>query len=283
MRSLQIRPSHLPQTELPHLPLPDDARTACMRAACFFAASALRVAGEGEGSLPRRMGGSFESERPGRREGPPPDDDEDKAVLSPIEEEEAEEEEEGRPKKREAEFERRDSDVGRGVPSPLLNSPLAWTLLRGDAVSRPEEPTGLDPRERGAGAASRPARARIGLPSRAALNVEDTLRAAGPADTDDDGEDGFTPPLLLLLLLPLLPALLLLLLAMEEMAAAAATPASMVLGRPSAAPAPAAPPFGLVAGAGTLTLSFEVPRELVPDWRIRMKLRMLLLDDDGGG
>mmetsp|Transcript_25193 Transcript_25193/g.51787 ORF Transcript_25193/g.51787 Transcript_25193/m.51787 type:complete len:105 (+) Transcript_25193:212-526(+) len=80
-----------------------------------------------------------------------------------------------------------------------------------------------------------------------------------------------------------LPPLLLLLLAMEEMAAAAATPASMVLGRPSAAPAPAAPPFGLVAGAGTLTLSFEVPRELVPDWRIRMKLRMLLLDDDGGG
>jgi len=103
-------------------------------------------------------------------------------VLSPIEEEE----EEGRPNKREAEFERRDSDVGRGVPSPLLNSPLAWTLLRGDAVSRPEEPTGLDPRERGAGAASRPARARIGLPSRAALDVEDTLRAAGPADTDGD-------------------------------------------------------------------------------------------------
>lgn len=31
------------------------------------------------------------------------------------------------------------------------------------------------------------------------------------------------------------------------------------------------------------TLSFEVPREPVPDWRMRMKLRMLLLDEGGGG
>lgn len=33
--------------ELPHLPFPEEALTACILAACFFAASALREAGDG--------------------------------------------------------------------------------------------------------------------------------------------------------------------------------------------------------------------------------------------
>ena len=174
-----------------------------MRAACFFAASARRVAGDGEGSLPRRRGGSLESERPGRNEGPAPLEDggDDAKPSTAAEEEETEE----RPKKREVELERRDSPPARGVPP---SPPPPPSLFRGDALMRPAEPTGLEPRERGAGAARRPAKALMGLPSRATFSVDETLRAAGPAEIDEDDDDDGVDRLVLLPLLLLLRTLL---------------------------------------------------------------------------